>query len=204
MLIGLGGGSLATFIHKHFPKVCLDVVDIDAKMVSVASKWFGFGEDDRMTAHIADGLNFIQECAENDAATKYHVIILDADDKDSYGQICPPKPFVEKENLENMKRILSPQGVLIVNLLSRNEVMYAESLANIKQIFPYMYRTSIKEEVNDTVYAFLHAQKIESWTSKKIPTDIFQRITVLNDSIKMQSQKAEVDLAESLAELVLS
>lgn len=204
LLVGLGGGSLATFIHKHFPKVSLDVVDIDVNMVKVASKWFSFEEDDRMKAHVAEGISFIRERAENDAANKYHVIILDVDDKDYYDQICPPKPFVETENLENMKRILSPQGVLIVNLLCRNEKRYAEALANIKNIYQSLYRTSIEEEVNDTVYAFPIPQKIESWKSKEIPADIFQRMTVMNDSIKMQSQTADIDLAESLAELVLS
>lgn len=94
--------------------------------------------------------------------------------------------------------------MLIVNLLCRNEKRYAEALANIKNIYQSLYRTSIEEEVNDTVYAFPIPQKIESWKSKEIPADIFQRMTVMNDSIKMQSQTADIDLAESLAELVLS
>lgn len=69
-----------------------------------------------------------------DAANKYHVIILDVDDKDYYDQICPPKPFVEKENLENMKRILSPQGSCLPFLF------LLQALANYKFTILFLLR----------------------------------------------------------------
>ena len=37
-------------------------MDIDPEVVSVARQWFGFTEDGRLTAHVADGLQFIRDC----------------------------------------------------------------------------------------------------------------------------------------------
>ena len=34
-------------------------------MLEVASKWFGFTEDDRMTVHIGDGIDFVYQQALN-------------------------------------------------------------------------------------------------------------------------------------------
>jgi len=39
----------------------LCVVELDAMMKEVACKWFGFTIDDRMSVHIGDGLEFIQQ-----------------------------------------------------------------------------------------------------------------------------------------------
>ncbi|KAF0290517.1 Methyltransferase-like protein 13 [Amphibalanus amphitrite] len=62
LVIGLGGGGLSRFIHGKFPKASVDVVDIDPEVVTVAKDWFGFTEDDRLRAHVADGLQFIRDC----------------------------------------------------------------------------------------------------------------------------------------------
>ena len=42
------------FLRKHFPKTTIDVVDIDPDVVEVAKKFFGFREDERLHAHVAE------------------------------------------------------------------------------------------------------------------------------------------------------
>ena len=37
------------------------MVELDQEMVSVAEKWFGFTQGERMKVHIADGVEFIRE-----------------------------------------------------------------------------------------------------------------------------------------------
>ena len=41
------------------------MVELDPVMLEVASKWFGFTRDDRMTVHIGDGIEFINQQAQN-------------------------------------------------------------------------------------------------------------------------------------------
>lgn len=63
LVVGLGGGSLPLFVHDHFPKSCIDAVEIDPSMLEVATQWFGFSQSSRMKVHIADGLDYITSLA---------------------------------------------------------------------------------------------------------------------------------------------
>lgn len=63
LVVGLGGGSLPLFVHDHFPKSCIDAVEIDPSMLEVATQWFGFSQSSRMKVHIADGLDYISSLA---------------------------------------------------------------------------------------------------------------------------------------------
>jgi len=73
LIVGLGGGTIPSFLHKHYPKTTIDAVDIDPDVVTVAKKFFGFREDSTMRAHVADGRRFIEECRD-----PYDIIFLDA------------------------------------------------------------------------------------------------------------------------------
>lgn len=66
LVVGLGGGSLPLFVHDHFPKSRIEAVEIDPCMLDVATQWFGFSQSDRMTVHIADGLDYVTSLAERE------------------------------------------------------------------------------------------------------------------------------------------
>lgn len=66
LVVGLGGGSLPLFVHDHFPKACVEAVEIDPCMLGVAARWFGFSQSERMQVHIADGLDYIASLAEGE------------------------------------------------------------------------------------------------------------------------------------------
>src|SRR3990172_5857273 len=79
LVVGLGGGTLPSFLRKHYPDAVIDAVEIDPEVVDVARKFFGFREDARMQAHVGDGRNFI----ENVRPPGYDIIFLDAFGTDS-------------------------------------------------------------------------------------------------------------------------
>ncbi|KAK6030862.1 hypothetical protein OSTOST_02989, partial [Ostertagia ostertagi] len=43
--IGLGAGYINTFLHYHFPKLNITVVELDPKMLEIAQKWYGLEVD---------------------------------------------------------------------------------------------------------------------------------------------------------------
>lgn len=59
LIIGLGGGGLCTFMRKFLPKATINVVDIDEDMLKIATEWFGFHQDEKLTVDISDGIDFI-------------------------------------------------------------------------------------------------------------------------------------------------
>lgn len=64
VVIGLGGGGLCSFMHKFLPKVNIIAVDIDEDMLKIATDWFAFQPNDRLTTKIQDGLQYLKEKSE--------------------------------------------------------------------------------------------------------------------------------------------
>src|SRR5437879_13293324 len=50
LVVGLGGGSMTTFLRAHYPAPTIGVADVDPDVVDVAKKFFGFIDDERMRA----------------------------------------------------------------------------------------------------------------------------------------------------------
>ncbi|KAJ3120024.1 hypothetical protein HK100_000064 [Physocladia obscura] len=41
LLIGLGGGAMASFIGRHWPGINVEAIEVDPRIVKVAERWFG-------------------------------------------------------------------------------------------------------------------------------------------------------------------
>ncbi|XP_068921683.1 eEF1A lysine and N-terminal methyltransferase isoform X1 [Petaurus breviceps papuanus] len=159
LVVGLGGGSLPLFIHDHFLKSHIDAVEIDPSMLEVATRWFGFTQSDRMKVHIADGLDYITNLA-REAQALYDVIMFDVDSKDpAVGMSCPPPAFVDHAFLQDVKGILTPGGVFILNLVCRDSGLKDSVLAGLKKVFPLLYVRQIEGEVNEILFCQLQPEQ---------------------------------------------
>jgi spermidine synthase len=59
-LIGLGGGSLAKFIHRHLPDTRLTALEINPGVVEAARAYFHLpGDDERLSVRVEDGAAFV-------------------------------------------------------------------------------------------------------------------------------------------------
>ncbi len=62
LMVGLGGGSMARFIHQRMPATRVTVAEIDPGIVTVARKFFHFpAEDERLEIVIGDGAEVVLE-----------------------------------------------------------------------------------------------------------------------------------------------
>lgn len=160
LVVGLGGGSLPLFVHDHFPKSCVDAVEIDPSVLEVATQWFGFSQSTRMKVHIADGLDYITNLAGGAARPHYDVIMFDVDSKDpTLGMSCPPPAFVDQPFLQKVKSILSPEGVFILNLVCRDLGLKDSVLGGLKAAFPLLYVRRIEGEVNEILFCQLRPEQ---------------------------------------------
>ncbi|XP_028386463.1 eEF1A lysine and N-terminal methyltransferase isoform X1 [Phyllostomus discolor] len=160
LVVGLGGGSLPLFVHDHFPKARVEAVEIDPCMLEVATRWFGFSQSDRMEVHIADGLDYIASLAEGEARPHYDVIMFDVDSKDpTLGMSCPPPAFVDQPFLQRVRRILTPEGVFILNLVCRDLGLKEAVLGGLKAVFPLLYVRRIEGEVNEILFCQLRPER---------------------------------------------
>ncbi|XP_043555813.1 eEF1A lysine and N-terminal methyltransferase isoform X1 [Chiloscyllium plagiosum] len=154
LLVGLGGGSLPSFIHDYFSQSAVDTVEIDPMMLEVATTWFEFSQDDRMKVILVDGLNYIHTA--DSGKVSYDVIMFDVDSKDNtLGMSCPPLAFVEDAFLQKVRNLLAHQGLFILNLVCRDHSLKEKVMAAIKGVFPLVYLQKIEGEVNEILYCQL-------------------------------------------------
>ncbi|MFY2560610.1 spermidine synthase [Corallococcus terminator] len=106
LVVGLGGGAMPMFLRAVAPQARIDVVDIDPDVVDVARKYFGFREDARLKAHVADGRAFIE--AKRPA---YDLIFLDA-----YGPESIPEHLGTVEFLASVRARLTAKGAVVGNV----------------------------------------------------------------------------------------
>ncbi|KAK0400340.1 hypothetical protein QR680_003454 [Steinernema hermaphroditum] len=150
-VLGLGGGLLTTFLHDVFPKSKVSAVDIDANVFDIAKKYFAMPSDSsRITLFQEDALKYIEECPAKGTFTSFDVIFVDiAGDYQVDGLVCPPAPFAKRHVFEMMKKCLSPQGVLAVNVVSRNKNSKKNVLQEFRGIFKSEYLLNREEDINE-------------------------------------------------------
>ncbi|XP_054717727.1 eEF1A lysine and N-terminal methyltransferase-like [Uloborus diversus] len=149
--IGLGGGTLAMYLYKHFPEAVIEAVELDSEIVNVAKKWFQLGTDDRLKVYVKDGIEFFKEVVQK--GQKYDTVILDVDSKDpSLGINSPPVEFLEEPVLDLLTQVVSDSGVVILNLACRNLELRKDTLAKLKSVFQYIFSRKIPNEVNEVLF----------------------------------------------------
>lgn len=102
LCIGMGIGIVPMDFARDGATV--DVVEINPAVVPVAEKFFNF-DSSKVTLHIGDGRYFV-----NRSTRLYDAVILDA----FLGDSCPSH-LMTRETFAAMRRILKPEGVLVIN-----------------------------------------------------------------------------------------
>src|SRR5208282_6398692 len=144
LIVGLGGGSLPSLLRKHYPRMTIDVVDIDPDVVEVAKKFFGFREDAAMHVYVEDGRRFIEKCRQ-----PYDIIFLDA-----YGPENIPYDLATKEFLLAVRRAVVPKGVVAGNVWSQStNSLHDAMLRTYQEAFDDLYVINVMNRENEVFLA---------------------------------------------------
>ena len=144
LIVGLGGGTIPSLLRKHYPRLAIDVVDIDPGVVEVAKEFFGFREDAAMHVYVEDGRRYIEKCKR-----PYDIIFLDA-----YGSDNIPYDLATKEFLQAVRRAIGPKGVVAGNVWSsRNNPLYDAMVRTYQEVFDDLYVVDAKESGNRILLA---------------------------------------------------
>ena len=136
LMVGLGGGTLPTYFRDQFPKLHIDVVEIDPVVVELAKEFFGFAEDARMRVHIEDGRDFIER-----QSLRYDLIILDGFN----GDTIPPH-LRTLEFLQAVRNALTPAGIVVANVWGRTlNRLYDHLLLTYREAFDDLYILDVPE-----------------------------------------------------------
>ncbi|CAI5717999.1 unnamed protein product [Hyaloperonospora brassicae] len=136
LVLGLGGGCLAQYLHDNIAGMDVTVCEIDPVIVTVAEQYFGFHQDERMRVVVADALEYIAEQSAAAQRPSFDSIIVDVDAKQrDVGMSCPPVSFVEVALLQQVHSLLSAHGVLLINVSCRDSNLYKEIIARLERVF---------------------------------------------------------------------
>lgn len=153
LVLGLGGGTLPMFLRRHYADAEIDVAEIDADVLAVAGRYFGFREDARMRVHLGDGRAFIERAASG----RYDLVFLDA-----FGNESLPPHLATQEFLAAVRRALAPGGVAIGNVWGRSHNrLHDEMRRTYQEVFEDLYVIEVAGDVNTILFAFAQRRPLE-------------------------------------------
>lgn len=155
----------------------ITAVEIDEKMLKVATDYFGLILDNRMKVEIADGIQVIKENTLN--GKKYKAILFDVDNKDTtVGMSCPPKQFLEISIIKSVAECLMDGGLFILNLVSRDRNIKKKVKNDLKSVFQSMICYSVQGEVNEVIICSINKNDDDGWKN------ILQKaVSILNEQV---------------------
>jgi spermidine synthase len=127
LIIGLGGGSLVKYCHRHLPATRIIAVEIDPVVLALRSQFLVPPDDDRLTVIQADGGDHVALMADRGEGS--NAILVDAYDHTGIANAVVKRSFVE-----NTRRILGTNGVFVMNLVAESDDA-KRHVETVRQVF---------------------------------------------------------------------
>lgn len=109
LMIGLGGGSLPKYCHRHLPQADITVVEINPHVIELRAAFSVPRDDERFRVVLGDGAVYVAQAARS--SRRYDVVLVDGFNYD--GQ---PAELCTQVFYDNCRALLGPSGMLVVNL----------------------------------------------------------------------------------------
>lgn len=142
LCLGLGGGAIPSILAGYSRDIFIDVVEIDPEIAYVAIEFFNFQVNNKIKLFIEPCEKFVTKVKSN-----YDFIIHDAYIGNKQSRTLTTKKFYMK-----LSDRLSPEGVLICNLISKEGDTYNSILDTIGTVFPYIYVLPSETTHNVTLF----------------------------------------------------
>ncbi len=131
LMIGLGGGTIATVLMEIYPDLEMDLVEVDESVVKVAHEYFEFRASANARVLTLDGRVFVRRALHS--GQQYDLIILDA-----YNGDYIPEHLMTREFLNDVKKLLTGQGTLVANTFAVSKLYAHESVTYYEVFGPFI------------------------------------------------------------------
>lgn len=167
LMIGLGGGSIARYIHQRMPETRTTVVEINARVLAAARSMFHFpAEDARLRVEIADGADYVAARAES-----ADVLLVDGFDDGKQPPALCTQAFYDAAHAA-----LRPGGVMSVNFMAEEKRLDAY-LQRIEHSFDdRVICLKAADRVNLIAFAFKRHPRELSWAELKKRARLLKQI----------------------------
>lgn len=123
LMLGLGGGSLAKYCHRHLPSARMTVLEIDPHVLAFREQFLVPPDDERLTVLPGDAALYLR-----DGPEKADVVVMDAFDRDGFSASVCTRAFYL-----NVRDALAAQGVMVANLVGpkAGRVAHLDMIADV-------------------------------------------------------------------------
>lgn len=128
LMIGLGAGSISSYLGRAMPDVAIDTVEVDPGVIGAAKTYFGMIETPRVRYLEGDGRVFLNRNKE-----PYDLILIDA-----YHGGYVPFHLLTKEFYALIRQRLAPGGAAVFNVHDGTK-LYASTLVTLRAVFSGMH-----------------------------------------------------------------
>jgi spermidine synthase len=147
VMIGLGGGSLPKFCHRHLPRSRITVVEISGDVIALREEFCVPEDDQRFRVIHDDGARFIEQLDE-----PMDVLLVDAFDADGIAL-----SLARSEFYSCAARQLTANGVLVMNFWGPCD-RYVANLVQARAAFgDSLLLVPVSGDVNVLLFAFKQA-----------------------------------------------
>lgn len=123
LMIGLGGGSMLKYLHRHLPGADITAVEIHQGVIDLRQDFHIPPDNERMRIVCADGAHFVAN-----APRLYDVILVDG-----FTATGMPAALCSRAFYQHCRQALAPQGLLVANVQAdtQEERLITKRLAKV-------------------------------------------------------------------------
>jgi spermidine synthase len=129
LMLGLGGGTLARCLLRHFPDCQIDVVELRPTVVAIARRYFDLPDSPRLHIHQADGVEWVTRPPKGECE-HFDLVMVDLFDEQGMAAGVLDQTFFRA-----LRQRLTANGVLAINLWSNPVAALRESMSLLKESF---------------------------------------------------------------------
>jgi spermidine synthase len=142
--LGLGGGSVGTYLGRRLPELAIHYVDIDPAVPDIARRFMGFHPDGRTRVTVADARGFLHGSQET-----WDFILCD-----TYIGLSVPFHLTTVQFLDEVRRHLAPHGVFVLNLAAGLADPFSRAMyRTVRERFATTYVVDVRHASNVLVIA---------------------------------------------------
>lgn len=132
LLLGGGAGSIPSILYKELGlNISTTVVEIDKEVIRLGKKYFKLGDYPNLTIINEDAFVFVSNTTET-----YDLIAIDI-----FKDIMVPERFISFVFFDNIKKRLTPNGVVIFNFVSF-DFETKQQIKKIEQLLATVFKES--------------------------------------------------------------
>ena len=145
LMVGLGGGSIARFVHERLPRTRITAIELNPKVLAAARTYFGLPlEDRRLKVIVGDGAEHVP--AYRGACD---VVLLDA-----FDNLRSVRSLATAGFYATCRAALRPGGLFVVNFIA-DEPRLATYVALLGRAFDgRVLRLPSEDRINTIAFAF--------------------------------------------------